>query len=349
MSLNIRIAVALALSSLASGGAIAQQGQMPNGGVPVGQPALVSGVQPGSQGQAPAGALAGLPAGAQPAPVVGMPLPAAQQAPQNLPPLPAGVAQQTAPNFDEVLTQTLGLTPAQIRELRRQQNLRQRAASELPVTPPKQVMGSVSASPSPGSAPPVIRLFTGYASALTFVDSTGSLWPIENYAVGHDKMFDVRRMDSEKGSILSVVPLGTYAQSNLVVFLRGLSSPIVLSFVTGQKEVDLRTDVRIQGLGPNAQVSVGGLPASTNPTLYTLLEGVAPSDAKELRMQGGEGRAWLSKTGRLYLRTAMKVISPAWIGSARSADGMSAYEMMPANSIRVLRDGQIETVGLEGW
>jgi intracellular multiplication protein IcmK len=297
----------------------------------------------------PASELAGLPAGAQPAPVVGMTLPAAQQAPQNLPPLPVGVAEQTAPNFDEILTHTLGLTPQQIRELRRQQNLRQRAASELPVTPPKQILGSVSASPAPGSTPPVIRLFSGYASALTFVDSTGSLWPIENYAVGHDKMFDVKRMDSERGSILSVVPMGTYAQSNLIVYLRGLSSPIILSFVTGQKEVDLRTDVRVQGLGPNAQVAVGGLPASTNPALYTILEGVPPSDAKELKLSGGEGRAWLSKSGRMYLRTPMKVISPTWIGSARSADGMSAYEMMPANSIRILRNGQIETVGLEGW
>lgn len=352
MSLNIRVAVALALSSLAVGSALAQPSQAPNGGVPVGQPSSPAAAGPGAQGLAQGG-LAGLPPGAQPAPMVGTPLPSAQQAPQSLPPLPAGVAQGTAqqesPNFEDLMAQKLGLTPAQIRELRHQQNLRQRASSELPVTPPKQVLSSVSASPSPGSTPPVIRLFSGYASALTFVDSTGALWPIENYAVGSDKKLDVKRLDSEKGSILSVAPMVFYDQTNLLVFLRGLSSPIVLSFVTGQKAVDLRTEVRVQGLGPNAQVTVGGLPASTNPSLYSLLEGVPPSDAKELRVRGGDGRAWLSKTGRLYLRTSMKVISPSWIGSARSADGMGAYEMMPANSIRVLRDGQIATVELEGW
>lgn len=344
MKLRIQTSLGLALSvvALAAG---AQQGQLPNGGTPVGQ-------QPSSpQAVSPAGAtMAGLPPAAQPAPNVGSPMPmqATQQMPQTLPPLPSGMPS-VEPNFEEVMARVLGLTPDQIRELRRQQNQRQRAASELPMPAPKQVLGSVTASPAPGSAPPVIRLFPGYASAMTFVDSTGSLWPIENFAIGHDKLFDIRRMDGEKGSMLSVAPLGNYAQSNLVVYLKGLSSPIIVAFVTGQKQVDLRTDVRIQGLGPNAQVAVGGLPASANPALFTLLEGVAPSDSKELRMIGGEGRAWLSKSGTMYVRTSMRVISPNWISSTRSADGTSAYEMKPANSIRVLRDGRIDTVNIEGW
>lgn len=361
MNVNIRLAIALALCSLAAS-AMAQQGQLPNGGVPVGQtsgPAQPSAAQPSATqpsatqpNAAPVspGGLAGLPAGAQPAPTltgnqsVGAPIPQ-----QSLPPLPSGGAEQFVPDFDSILAKSLGLTPDQLRELRRQQNQRQRAASELPMTAPKQVLGSVNASPAPGSVPPVVRLFPGYASALTFVDSTGALWPVENYAVGGEKLFDVRRMDNEKGSIFSIAPLGSYAQSNLVVYLRGLSSPIVITLVTGQKQVDLRTDVRVMGLGPNAQVAVGGLPASTNSVLYTLLEGVPPADAKELKVMGGDGRAWLTKNGRLYLRTSMKVISPAWIGSTRSADGTNAYEMMPANSIRVLRSGLIETVGIEGW
>jgi hypothetical protein len=83
--------------------------------------------------------------------------------------------------------------------------------------------------------------------------------------------------------------------------------------------------------------------------LYTVLEGVPPLDSKELKVSGGEAKAWLGKNGRMYLRTPMKVISPTWIGSARSPDGMSAYEMMPANSIRVLRDGRIDTVGVDGF
>ena len=341
MRLKHKASFALVLSVIALS-ASAQQGQLPNGGTPVGQ-------QPAPpQAVSPAGAtMAGLPAAAQQAPTVGSPMPM-QQGPQTLPPLPSGMPS-VEPNFEEVMGRVLGLTPDQIRELRRQQNQRQQAASELPKTAPKQVLGSVTASPAPGSVPPVVRLFPGYASAMTFVDSTGSLWPIENFAIGHDKLFDIRRMDGDKGSMLSVAPLGNYAQSNLVVYLKGLSSPIIVAFVTGRKQVDLRTDVRVQGLGPNAQVSVGGLPASANPVLFSLLEGVAPYDSKELRVVGGEGRAWLSKNGTMYVRTSMRVISPNWISSTRSADGTSAYEMKPANSIRVLRDGRIDTVNVEGW
>jgi intracellular multiplication protein IcmK len=332
----------------------AQQVNLPSGTVPVGvQPTMPSAVSPSTSGipQATSAPMAGLPAGAQPAPTVGAPVAGANggqaQIPQNLPPLPANAP--VVPNFEEVMAQTLGLTPEQIRELRRQQNVRQKAASELPVHPPRPVMSSVTASAAPGSVAPVIRLFTGFASAITVVDSTGALWPITNYTVGHDKLFDVRRMDKDEGSMLSVVPLGNYAQSNMVLYLKGLSAPIVLSFVSGQKEVDYRTDVRVQGMGPNAQITVGGLPASTNPVLYTVLDGVPPSDSKELKVSGGDARVWLSKNGRMYIRTSMKVISPTWIGSARSPDGMSAYEMMPANSIRVFRAGRIETVGVEGW
>ena len=317
--------------------------QLPSGSVPVGQPATPVVAQP---------QFAGLPAGAQvgpqTAPVVGAPLPLGQQAtaPQNLPPLPA--AMQTVPNFEEILNQTLGLTPDQIKELRRQQNLRQKAASELPMTPPKPVTSTVQASSAPGSVAPVIRAFSGFASAVTVMDSTGALWPIENFVVGHEKLFEVKRLDGEKGSMLSIVPLSNYGQTNMLVYLKGMS-PIVLSLISGQKEVDFRTDVRVQGLGPNAQVAVGGLPASTNPFLYTVLEGVPPVDSRELKVNGGDARAWLSKAGLMYLRTPLKVISPSWIGSARAPDGMSAYEMKPANSIRIIRDGKIETIGVEGW
>lgn len=347
MNVSMRISVALALAAM-SGGAMAQ---LPSGSAPVGQPAAAQQAPqvvaaPQALPAQQAAGLAGLPAGAQAAPVIGVV--GQQGAPQNLPPLPVG-APIAAPDYESIMAQTLGLTPEQIRGLRREQNLRQKAASETPSTPPKPVTSSVQASPSPGSVAPVIRLFTGFSSAVTFVDSTGALWPIENYSIGNAAAFDIKRMDGDKGSMLTIVPLGSYAQSNLIVYLKGLSAPIAISFIAGQREVDFRTDVRVQGLGPNAQVSVGGLPASANSALLSLLEGVAPSGSKELRLSGGQGKAWLAKNGRMFLRTSNSVISPGWVGSMRSPDGTNVYEMMPANSIRILREGQIQTIGIEGW
>lgn len=277
----------------------------------------------------------------------------AQEAPpQALPPLPADViAPPPVADFDAVLSQTLGLSPEQIRTLRREANERQRAASQLPQTPPKPVTTMVSASPSPGSTAPVIRLFTGFATSVVVTDSTGEPWPIENFTVGHVNMFDVKRLDAGNGSALSIVPLGNYAQSNLILYLKGLPTPIAVSFVSGQKEVDYRVDLRVQGRGPNASIAAIGLPGSTNPLLLSVLGGDVPSDAKRLKVSANpeEMRAWMGADGKMLVRSKLQVISPAWVGSVRSADGTNAYEMIPASRILVMRDGRIDQISVEGW
>lgn len=282
---------------------------------------------------------------------VGQPAPGA---PRSLPPLPAqapaGVAAPApAATFEEIAANAFGMTADQIRQLRREADARQRAASQMPSTPPKPVTTQISASTAPGSTPPVVRLFPGFASSIVVTDATGQPWPIENFTVGHKDLFEVKRLDGGAGSTLSVVPLGPYAQSNLIVYLKGLSTPIAVSFVAGQKEVDFRADLRVQGRGPNSQVSVTGLPESTNTQLLSLLEGVPPSDAKPLRASADEVKVWMGKNGRMFLRTHLQVISPLWYGSVRSADGMNAYEMKMAGSILVMKNDKIESVNVEGW
>lgn len=302
----------------------------------VGQPAPISSAQ-----QAQLAAQAQAQAAVQPG------------APRSLPPLPSQspgqVAAPAPATFEDILSGALGMTAEQIRELRRQADARQRAASEFPRTPPKPVTTQISASTAPGSAPPVVRLFPGFASSIVVTDSTGQPWPIENFAVGHKDNFDVRRLDAGNGSVLSVVPLGYQAQSNLILYLKGLATPIAVSFIAGQKEVDFRADLRVQGRGPNSLISVTGLPESTNTQLLSLLEGIAPSDAKSLRSSTPEVKAWLGKNGRMFLRTHLSVISPLWYGSVRSADGTNAYEMKPAGTVLVMKNDKIEQINVEGW
>lgn len=271
--------------------------------------------------------------------------------PQALPPLPPEVIAPEKPDFDTVLSQTLGLTPDQIKALRKAANERQKAASELPQTPPKPVTTLITASPSPGSTAPVVRLFPGFATSIIVTDSTGEPWPIENFTVGHSNMFDVKRLDSGSGSALSIVPMGTYAQSNMILYLKGLPTPIAVSFISGQKEVDYRADLRVQGRGPNAAIAAIGLPNSTDPLLLSVLGGDVPSDAKKLKVSAAaeDMKAWMSSSGKMLVRSKLQVISPAWVGSVRSADGTNAYEMLPASRILVMRDGKIEQISVEGW
>lgn len=280
--------------------------------------------------------------------VTGAPLPGSGL-PMNLP----SFQQQApmAPDVDKVMSDMFGLSPEQIRELRKQSTLRQKAASEYPGGMPKAVTSRITASTAPGSTPPVVRLFPGFATSLVVTDSSGSPWPIENFSVGHKDLFEVKRLDrsSPEGSALSIVPLGYYAQSNIILYLKGLSTPISVSFVSGQKEVDFRTELSVQGMGPNAQIAAAGLPSSTNSQLLSLLEGVAPANAKVLKTGTSEAQAWMTAEGKMFVRTKLPLISPAWIGSVRSVDGMTAYEMQPTSSLLVMREGRITTLSVEGW
>jgi len=283
-------------------------------------------------------------------PVAGQPAAAVAQPPLALPPLPQGPG--TKVDVNRVMGDVFGLTPNEIRQLRRQADEHQRAAAEAPSTPPKPVTTSVVASLAPGATPPVVRLAPGFATSIVVTDSTGSPWPIQNFVIGNASSMDVKRpveRDPE-GSALSIVPKGYYSQSNLVLYLKGLATPVSMTFITGQKQVDYRVDLRVLGSGPNARIpQSAGMPSGTNSQLLSLLEGVAPEGAKPLRVSDPAAQAWMTKTGHVLLRTNLQIISPAWIGSVRSADGTSAYEMTAVSSILCLRDGQITSVSLQGW
>jgi intracellular multiplication protein IcmK len=338
-------AAGLALASAASA-AFAQAA------APAGAPALAAPTAAqAAPAQTPAAALAAqgtispsqIPAGPAPAAA------AAAQPPLSLPPLPAATPKADA---NRVMDDVFGLTPDEIRKLRRESDERQRAASESPSTPPKPVTTSVVASLAPGATPPVVRLAPNFATSVIITDSTGAPWPIENFVAGSDGAVDVRRPVEKdpEGSALSIVPKGYYSQTNLVVYLKGLATPVAITFITGQKQVDYRVDLRVLGTGPNARASVAqGLPGGTDTQLLSLLEGVAPADAKPLQASDPAMQAWMGRNGHMLVRTSMQVISPAWIGSVRSADGTTAYEMPLVSTLLTLRGGAIVPVNVKGW
>ena len=47
-----------------------------------------------------------------------------------------------------------------------------------------------------------------------------------------------------------------YNNGNLAVRLATLNTPIMISLVSGQKEIDYRVDVQVPGRGPNATTQV---------------------------------------------------------------------------------------------
>lgn len=249
--------------------------------------------------------------------------------------------------FGSMAQTMLPMTPEQIQRLRLLFNKTQAAAVTTPGTPPRPTISSQYVKLDPGATPTVIRLAQGYVTTLAFLDSTGQPWPVDNYDIGNPQSFNIQW--DKKSNLLMIQATSIYSVGNLAVQLRGLSTPVMVTLISGQKAVDYRIDLRVPGHGPNAQAILGrALPSSADPTLLSILEGVAPKGSQALKISGGAAQAWYAGN-HLYLRTRLTLISPAWIATMSSPDGMKAYEMPKTPLILGFEEGQSLQLKVEGF
>ncbi len=242
--------------------------------------------------------------------------------------------------YEAVSQKAFPLSTEQIKDLHAQLDETQRATAAGPLDQsPQPTSSSLVVNLSPGSTPPVIRLYRGFVSSLVFVDSTGGPWPIAAYDLGNPNAFDIQW--NTKDNTLMVQARTSYTYGNLAVKLQNLNTPVMLTLVPGQKAVDYRVDLRVAGIGPNAKqtYSGSGMPATTSPLLLNILDGIAPKGAKRLQVQGNNTDAWLYNN-KLYLRTPYKLMSPAWFSTLSSADGMNAYELPKTPLALLARHGK---------
>jgi intracellular multiplication protein IcmK len=250
--------------------------------------------------------------------------------------------------FEATKKQLFPLTPEQIIELRQQSEEQNLAQNTSVGAPPRPTATSQFVNLSPGSTPPVIRLSQGFVSSVVFLDSTGAPWPITAYDLGDPSSFNIV-WDKQGGNTLMIQALKLYTYGNLAVRLKKLNTPVMITLIPGQKAVDYRIDMRIQGIGPNAQTIPNevGLPSSASDILLHVLDGVPPQGSERLTVSGGDARAWLYKN-KMYVRTTLTILSPGWIGSMTSADGMHAYEMPKAPVLLVSWHGKVMQLKVEG-
>lgn len=283
--------------------------------------------------------------------------------PQAAPSLPQQQQQQTQPenvaltetdnalidlkSFEGVTKQLFPLNPQQILRLKQIYESQEFAQTSTAGTPPKPTATSQFVNLSPGSTPPVIRLSQGFVSSLVFLDSSGAPWPISAYDLGDPSSFNIEW--DKTSNTLMIQALKLYNYGNLAVRLRGLNTPVMLTLIPGQKAVDYRVDLRIQGYGPNAKSLPleQGLPPSANSVLLHVLDGVPPAGSQRLTVSGGDARAWLLND-KMFVRTNLTILSPGWIGSMTSADGMHAYEMQKSPVLLVSWHGKVMQLKVEG-
>lgn len=249
--------------------------------------------------------------------------------------------------FKELLEKTMPLTPKQIRTLRKQKDASQRAAAATPSVPPKPVATTLPVDLSPGVTPPVIRLSAGFVTSLVFIDATGEPWPVVDYSLGNPDTFNMQW--DKKTNTLFVQSTNTYAAGNLAIRLKDLNTPIMLSLVSGQRNVDYRVDLRVQGRGPNALAAVTSNDYGNNmpPELISVLDGIAPQNGKELQVSNNMGRAWLHNDNLIF-RTKFTLLSPAWSTVVSSPDGTKVYSLTPTPLILAMLDGRPTKIHITG-
>lgn len=251
------------------------------------------------------------------------------------------------PNFQNLLKQQFPMSPEQIKIFRETLNIYEQAMQDQ-VRNPTPIMSTRSVNLDPGSSPPPVRISTGYVSSLIFIDETGAPWPIKAYDIGNQKAFNVQW--DKTSNLMMLQGLIPYANTNMVVLLHNLETPVILNLVNDQHKVDYRLDLRIPGMGPKATTPMikSNIPASDD-LLMSLLDGIPPERAKLLRVNGAAASAWLLDDSEILLRTRLTVLSPSYTSSMRSADGMKVYRMNKTPLIIASKDGNTYRLNVEGY
>ncbi len=251
--------------------------------------------------------------------------------------------------FNTVVEDVLPMSPEQIMKLHKFYDLTLQAKATSPTAPPDPHFTSTVVSLEPGSTPPIVRLSAGFVTSVVFVDSTGSAWPISAYSIGDPQSFNVQW--DQKGNTLFIQSMKQYSHGNLAIRLYNLNTPVMITLVSGQKNVDFRVDMQVAGRGPNAVVPVIETPyevtANVNPLLINILDGIPPKGSIKLGIAGGTGDAWFYDH-KIYFRSKLTVLSPAWTATTSSPDGTHVYELMQTPRILASQNGKTVDIKLSG-
>lgn len=250
--------------------------------------------------------------------------------------------------FEVLLNQALPMSPDQIKEMRRLYDIVEEAKFTTPKAPPTPISSSTRVNLDPGSIPPLIRLSAGFVTSLNFIDTTGAPWPIASYGIGDPQAFNIQW--DQYSNTLFIQSLRLYSHGNMAIKLKDLDTPIMISMVSGQKEVDFRVDLQVAGRGPQATAPIlpesVNTPAQVNPMLINFLDGIPPVGSTKLDA-GRYGEAWVYQN-KMYFRSKLKLLSPAWMATVSSPDGTHVYEMMKTPLILATENGVTVNIVLKG-
>ncbi|EPX83503.1 DotH/IcmK family type IV secretion protein [Salipiger mucosus] len=261
-------------------------------------------------------------------------------------PLSGMSPQQRA--FIEAMQGVVPMTPDQIRLFKQRYDQTQRAERESVGEDPARTSRSVDLSLKPGEDIPVIRMQPGRVSTITFSDRNGNPWPVLSVTTGDSSAFAAQTA-GEQGdtNILVVNPQQDYASSNMVVTLVDNPVPVLLTLEARDEEtVDYRTDVRIDGKGPNSNYAITeerGLSPTGDKTMMSFLDGLPPRGAEKMQTSNPGVEAWMFQ-GKMYVRTHGEVLSPAYVAKSSNVSGVSVFVLQENPILLISQNGEMNSV-----
>lgn len=244
--------------------------------------------------------------------------------------------------FNAALTGILPLEPEEIRKVLERYD-RTLEASEIPIyayPEPEVVVKNVSLDP--GVRPVEIKLATGHVTTLNVVDVSGAPWPIQDITWAGN--FEVVQPEAG-GHVVRITPMSEFAYGNVSIRLLELKTPITFVLKAHRDAVYYRVDARLPEYGPLATPPImdGGITiAAGSATMTSVLDGTTPATAKKLEVTGVDGRTTAYElNGQVYVRTPLTLLSPAWTGSIKSADGMNVYTLERAPVLLLSDQGRM--------
>lgn len=272
-----------------------------------------------------------------------------------LPPPPSGFTQMES---------EASLTPDEIRFLKQLKWDAKRAMVDPVGEPPKPEVSMAEIDLSPGATPPLVRLSQNEGSSIVFTDIAGQPWPVQNFVNFAPKLTEVTR-PIEGGHVLSIEPKTQFGNGNVSVFLVGLPTPVTLTVLLGQRQVDYRVDLRVPKRLAGAPSLPGGTAAyrvddasfaqaaSSDTILVDVIQNTVRYDnVQKTDTSTPDVLAWIRDSGKektLLLRTQGILLSPVALDGKKlvSADGTRAYEVRMTPNVTVLLGGKAHNVSVD--
>jgi hypothetical protein len=248
-------------------------------------------------------------------------------------------------SFDKLMDKEIPLSSEEITELRVAKENEQIALN----TRLRPINNHIRTTDINVESPIPVSIFVskGLASSLVFFDSTGEPWPVEGDVIGDSSAYESNIMNSK--NVVTFNILKEFTETNALITLEGMSTPLVFKLVSNGKDNDDRLSARMQTPGPNAKVTLYMDQQFENkdPYMVELMNNSFTEQGDQYRLKGISGKVFINGN-KMYVKTFEKLVSPAWMGEMKSSTGYNLYELKPTSKLLFNVDGRIVQVKVEG-